>query len=104
MYGLEAWYPTSGEKRGRCPDFLYAAPRKDHVCGFHLGKPREIHQRKQISQEIRGVGHPSFFADEENCRSSASLGMTKLRTALTSAAVTEGWKVPLVIRVKGASA
>ncbi len=56
--GKEQWNPTSREKRARYPDFLYAAPSNGHVCGFHRGKPHEVHQRQQTSQEIRGYGAP----------------------------------------------
>src|ERR1700733_577654 len=63
--GKERWNPTSREKRARCPDFLYAALNERHVCGFHRGKPHEAHQRQQTSQEIRGVGHPSFVRDRK---------------------------------------
>ena len=38
------------------PDFLYEAPSSVRVCGFHSGKPHEVHERHQTLQEIRVWG------------------------------------------------
>jgi hypothetical protein len=37
------------------PDFLYASPSGDRVCGPGQPGPHEVHQRHQTSQEIRGA-------------------------------------------------
>jgi hypothetical protein len=54
-------HPTQAEVR-LDPDFLYAAPRNGRVRGFLRGKPHEVHQRQETSQEIRGNGAPSVFS------------------------------------------
>jgi len=57
--GKEQWNPTSREKRARYPDFLYAARSNGHVCGFHRGKPHEVHQRQQLHRKsgVWGTRH-----------------------------------------------
>jgi hypothetical protein len=49
-------------KNERDARISYTRHKTTAVCGFHRGKPREVHQRQQTSQEIRGVGHPTFVA------------------------------------------
>src|ERR1700677_5114234 len=66
LSGQHWWNPTSREKRARYPDFLYAAPSNIHVCGFHRGKPHEVHQRQQTSQEIRGYGGTRPSLENQN--------------------------------------
>ena len=39
---------------GANPDFCYGALTNGRVCGFQQGKPREVRQRHQLRQEIRG--------------------------------------------------
>src|ERR1700684_3546043 len=56
--------PISRSFFARCPDFLYAASSNGHLCGFHRGKPHEVHQRQQTSQEIRGCGIPLLFPSD----------------------------------------
>jgi hypothetical protein len=47
------------------PNFLYAALSNYSVCGFLQGKPHEVRQRHQASQEIRGnMGHPYSAVQE----------------------------------------
>jgi hypothetical protein len=44
------------------PDFLLRGSSKDHVCGFHKGKPHELPRSRQDRQEIRAKPTTAFHS------------------------------------------
>jgi hypothetical protein len=59
LEGKEQWYPTSREKRARCPDFLYAAQETPMFAAFIEESRMKLISANELHRKSGGVGHPS---------------------------------------------
>ena len=64
MLGVELWYPTSREKRARCPDFLQDAPSRAACAAFCKESRMKFIGSNKLYRKSGGVGHPLICGGE----------------------------------------